>query len=70
MSGRIAIDWGFRKPSVLIIVHDDELAAVISSLRQQGERVVKALSEGEKPAHCKKELVKEDGAWQVKPIAP
>jgi hypothetical protein len=27
MSGRIAIDWGFRKPSVLIIVHDDELGA-------------------------------------------
>ena len=27
MSGRIAIDWRFRKPSVLIIVHDDELGA-------------------------------------------
>ena len=27
MSGRIAIDWGFRKPSVLIIVHDDSLGA-------------------------------------------
>ena len=27
MSGRIAIDWGFRKPSVLIIVHDEELGA-------------------------------------------
>ena len=27
MTGRIAIDWGFRKPSVLIICHDDELGA-------------------------------------------
>jgi hypothetical protein len=27
MSGRIAIDWGFRKPSVLIIAHDDKLGA-------------------------------------------
>ena len=27
MTGRIAIDWGFRKPSVLIIVHDSELKA-------------------------------------------
>ena len=27
MSGRIAIDWGFRKPSVLIIVHDPDLRA-------------------------------------------
>ena len=27
MSGRIAIDWGFRKPSVLIIAHDDDLGA-------------------------------------------
>jgi len=25
MTGRIAIDWGFRKPSVLIIVHDPVL---------------------------------------------
>ena len=27
MTGRIAIDWGFRKPSVLIICHDEELQA-------------------------------------------
>ena len=27
MLGRIAIDWGFRKPSVLIIVHDERLNA-------------------------------------------
>ena len=27
MMGRIAIDWGFRKPSVLIIVHDEQLGA-------------------------------------------
>ena len=27
MTGRIAIDWGFRKPSVLIICHDEELEA-------------------------------------------
>ena len=27
MTGRIAIDWGFRKPSVLIICHDEELGA-------------------------------------------
>ena len=29
MTGRIAIDWGFRKPSVLIIVHDERLQASI-----------------------------------------
>lgn len=27
MTARIAIDWGFRKPSVLIIAHDDQLEA-------------------------------------------
>ena len=27
MTGRIAIDWGFRKPSVLIICHDEKLGA-------------------------------------------
>jgi len=27
MSARIAIDWGFRKPSVLILAHDEELNA-------------------------------------------
>jgi len=29
MTGRIAIDWGFRKPSVLILVYDDELQASV-----------------------------------------
>jgi hypothetical protein len=29
MTGRIAIDWGFRKPSVLIICHDEDLEADI-----------------------------------------
>ena len=29
MEGRIAIDWGFRKPSVLIIAHDPDLEADI-----------------------------------------
>jgi hypothetical protein len=29
MTGRIAIDWGFRKPSVLILAYDDELQASI-----------------------------------------
>jgi hypothetical protein len=29
MTGRIAIDWGFRKPSVLIICHDEDLGADI-----------------------------------------
>lgn len=29
MTGRIAIDWGFRKPSVLIIVHDETLNASV-----------------------------------------
>jgi len=29
MEARIAIDWGFRKPSVLIIAHDPELGADI-----------------------------------------
>ena len=27
MSARIAIDWGFRKPSVIILAHDEELNA-------------------------------------------
>jgi len=29
MTARIAVDWGFRKPSVLIIAHDEELDADI-----------------------------------------
>ena len=29
MKGRIAIDWGFRKPSVLIMVYDEEREATI-----------------------------------------
>lgn len=29
MTARIAIDWGFRKPSVLIIVYDEELEASV-----------------------------------------
>ena len=29
MTGRIAIDWGFRKPSVLILAYDDELQASV-----------------------------------------
>ena len=29
MTGRIAIDWGFRKPSVLIIAYDEELQASV-----------------------------------------
>lgn len=29
MSGRIAIDWGFRKPSVLIMVYDEEREATV-----------------------------------------
>ena len=29
MTGRIAIDWGFRKPSVLIIVYDEQREASI-----------------------------------------
>lgn len=29
MTGRIAIDWGFRKPSVLIFAYDEELQASI-----------------------------------------
>ena len=29
MTGRIAIDWGFRKPSVLILVYDDQLEATV-----------------------------------------
>jgi hypothetical protein len=29
MTGRIAVDWGFRKPSVLIMVYDEEREATI-----------------------------------------
>lgn len=29
MTGRIAIDWGFRKPSVLIMAHDEKLNATV-----------------------------------------
>ena len=29
MTGRITIDWGFRKPSVMIIVYDEEREASI-----------------------------------------
>lgn len=29
MTGRIAVDWGFRKPSVLIMVHDEKRNATV-----------------------------------------
>jgi hypothetical protein len=29
MTGRIAIDWGFRKPSVLIMAYDEQLGATV-----------------------------------------
>ena len=29
MTGRIAIDWGFRKPSVLIMAYDEQLGASV-----------------------------------------
>ena len=45
MSGRIAIDWGFRKPSVLIIVHDSDLGAdVIAAEMNPAEVTVEELA--------------------------
>ena len=45
MSGRIAIDWGFRKPSVLIIVHDPDLGAdVIAAEMNPAEVTVEELA--------------------------
>ena len=51
-------------------IDDTDLVAKVAELRQQGERVVNALSGNEKPVNCTKELVKKDGAWQIQPIAP
>ena len=38
MEARIAIDWGFRKPSVLIIAHDSKLGADVICAELQPER--------------------------------
>ena len=37
MTGRIVIDWGFRKPSVLIIVHDEarEASVIVAEINPQ-----------------------------------
>jgi hypothetical protein len=46
MSARIAIDWGFRKPSVLILAHDEELNAdVICAEFNPAEVTVKQLAQ-------------------------
>ena len=46
MTGRIAIDWGFRKPSVLIIVYDEvrEASVIVHEFNPQ-EITIEALSE-------------------------
>jgi hypothetical protein len=46
MSGRIAIDWGFRKPSVLIIVYDEarEASVIVHEFNPQ-EVTITQLSE-------------------------
>ena len=46
MTGRIAIDWGFRKPSVLIIVYDEAReASIIVHEINPAEVTIEALSE-------------------------
>ena len=46
MSARIAIDWGFRKPSVIILAHDEELNAdVICAEFNPAEVTVKQLAQ-------------------------
>lgn len=46
MTGRIAIDWGFRKPSVLIICHDEQLGAdVICAELNPREVTIEQLTE-------------------------
>ena len=45
---------------------DAELEMAIQALRDKGEAVVRALAGMEVPALCDKELVNEDGQWQVK----
>lgn len=46
MTGRIAIDWGFRKPSVLIIVYDEAReASVIVHEINPAEVTIESLSE-------------------------
>ena len=46
MTGRISIDWGFRKPSVLIIVYDEvrEASVIVHEFNPQ-EITIEALSE-------------------------
>jgi hypothetical protein len=46
MTGRIAIDWGFRKPSVLIIVYDEarEASVIVHEINPQ-EVTISQLSE-------------------------
>lgn len=48
-------------------IDDEELKKIIASLRKSGERVVRALSGAEVPANCDKELINENGLWQVRP---
>lgn len=45
---------------------DDDLIKAILALRESGERVVQILPEAGAPANGKRQLVKEEGVWQVK----
>ncbi|NRB37238.1 MAG: ATP phosphoribosyltransferase regulatory subunit [Pseudomonadales bacterium] len=45
---------------------DIALEAMIQSLRERGEAVVRALPGADVPVKCDKELVNENGQWQVK----
>lgn len=49
-----------------VVDGDVGLLTAIQSLRERGERVVQALLGAEIPANCNKELVNENGQWQVK----
>lgn len=50
-------------------VEDTALDALVSGLRAQGERVVKALPGAKIPANCARQIINENGQWQVKPLS-
>ena len=46
---------------------DPELLVKVDELRQAGEIVINSLG-GERDGRCDRELVEEDGAWEIKPL--
>ncbi len=54
-------------PSEVNSAEKENLATAIQALRKQGERVVQHIPGQELPENCTRELINENGIWQVKP---